>query len=665
MPPAFDLHFQPIESRRDVAIGLPPALSLSVPKAGRILFQIGRDNSPLIIQMSSLYPPFVSIWTWSVAIAHRMLPVSVRIDGEGGHTDLCAETENIGGLLLTIRQVDANGVESKRRVWREARLGWLKRIGDVFGPYLEDSFDRKEWLGGTACWPEPAQYLPWRWPHSVGLIRSSDESSWPQSALRIWFFLIIARHLHPAVLQINWHPEGEEAFVRLRYLLTLLQREALAQGCAEMSDSARPCSSNLLDQAILNMQELLDELEMSRETGMPTRPELTDQEWLNRSLLQAAFSFESEFHSFEQAMTKELFKRLPLTQGTWFVDELGRSGCLMCIDGQRMVIDWGEIGITSEDGFHCGYRTTWCWPVTEPYNFVFPDESLFQRWRLFASSPQTSQFLICPCCGYPNLEEEPEEIRDCPLCGWPLYFMFHNPLPRLDQPLYGYGSDWPSLRESRQHFTTHGDVFAPEDSNHACWLRRDDVIVLRKHVIAQFDNWLADPLRNNHLLPMEDWRRLEWMPREALDSARVQSKTNSKAPSPRLGRKHLKCFASGIAHMFACSAEHYALMAHQHQIQEVKIDLFSLKTEPIEFNIKRNRILAGMCQRSLFRNIEKLNPPGSVNSAVLIAHFGIDDYSKDNRGVSSIGEFIYSVILTDDRGKEWRVDTRVERQLCL
>ncbi|MDE8731363.1 hypothetical protein PZH39_16935 [Desulfovibrio desulfuricans] len=26
----------------------------------------------------------------------------------------------------------------------------------------------------------------------------------------------------------------------------------------------------------------------------------------------------------------------------------------------------------------------------------------------------------------------------------------------------------------------------------------------------------------------------------------------------KLGRKHIKSFASGIAHMFACSAQHYA-----------------------------------------------------------------------------------------------------------
>lgn len=129
-----------------------------------------------------------------------------------------------------------------------------------------------------------------------------------------------------------------------------------------------------------------------------------------------------------------------------------------------------------------------------------------------------------------------------------------------------------------------------------------------------------------------------------------------------LGRKHIKSFASGIAHMFASSAQHYAWLAHKLGIPMVTIDLLELRIEPAEFNTDRNRILAEMCQRTLFRNVEKLTPPGSVVSAVLSAQFGIDDYSDDN-GAASIGESIFSVILTDDRDKKWRVDYTEKRLL--
>lgn len=130
----------------------------------------------------------------------------------------------------------------------------------------------------------------------------------------------------------------------------------------------------------------------------------------------------------------------------------------------------------------------------------------------------------------------------------------------------------------------------------------------------------------------------------------------------QLGRKHIKSFASGIAHMFSCSAQHYAWLAYQHRLPTVTIDLLDLRIKPSEFDIERNRILAGMCQRTLFRNFEQLVPPGAVVSAVLSAHFGIDDYSEDGRS-ASIGRSVFTAILTDDRGKEWRVDHTEERML--
>ena len=130
----------------------------------------------------------------------------------------------------------------------------------------------------------------------------------------------------------------------------------------------------------------------------------------------------------------------------------------------------------------------------------------------------------------------------------------------------------------------------------------------------------------------------------------------------KLGRKHIKSFASGIAHMFACSAQHYAWLAYQHQLPTVTIDLLELRIEPSEFDIERNRILAGMCQRTLLQNAGQLAPPGAVASAVLSAHFGIDDYSDDGRS-ASIGRSVFTVILTDDRGKDWRVDHAEKRML--
>jgi hypothetical protein len=118
-------------------------------------------------------------------------------------------------------------------------------------------------------------------------------------------------------------------------------------------------------------------------------------------------------------------------------------------------------------------------------------------------------------------------------------------------------------------------------------------------------------------------------------------------------RRDLKTFACGIAHKFACSAQHYAWLAHHHDIQQVTIDLLTLHIEPAEFDIERNRILAGYCKENLLYLLNKWHHGTTVSTAVLIADFGIDDFRVDDRFGPCIGESIFTVILIDDCGKKW------------
>lgn len=129
-----------------------------------------------------------------------------------------------------------------------------------------------------------------------------------------------------------------------------------------------------------------------------------------------------------------------------------------------------------------------------------------------------------------------------------------------------------------------------------------------------------------------------------------------------VGSKHPKGYAGGITQMFAHSAEHYAWLAYNYQKPVVTIDLLTLRIEPPEFDIERNRILAEHCRHTLLRNLKTLAPPGSVIAAVLRASFGIDGYQVAGRH-TTLGESIFTVILTDDRGKEWRGEHREERML--
>lgn len=122
---------------------------------------------------------------------------------------------------------------------------------------------------------------------------------------------------------------------------------------------------------------------------------------------------------------------------------------------------------------------------------------------------------------------------------------------------------------------------------------------------------------------------------------------------PLLGRRYLKSFACGTAHMFSCSTAHYAWLAHHYGVARITIDLLNLIIAPIEFGINRNRNLARMCRDSLLRNFKQLKPPGAVTAAWLIADFGIRDHGVDQHGFEWIGKSTFTVILTDDRGKEW------------
>ena len=117
-------------------------------------------------------------------------------------------------------------------------------------------------------------------------------------------------------------------------------------------------------------------------------------------------------------------------------------------------------------------------------------------------------------------------------------------------------------------------------------------------------------------------------------------------------RRNLKGFAYNIAHKFSCSAYHYAWMANHYSIPVVTIDLLTLRINPPEFDIARNRTLAGMLQTTLLRNIQLLRHPESVVAAILTSNLVMDENGVEGQNPKPL-EMIYTVTLTDDRGKEW------------
>ncbi len=265
----------------------------------------------------------------------------------------------------------------------------------------------------------------------------------------------------------------------------------------------------------------------------------------------------------------------------------------------------------------------------------------------------------CPCCGYPQLTMD-EAFEQCPLCCWEDDGQDdHNAAEVLGGPNCDL-----SLSEARRNFEVTLSMFRSDDPEiksiqgcrpeHRSWKRR--LLGLYDRLITVESASAADGL----------WEEIDhcWgeLRNEECDSA--ESVMANIQPERWLGRRYLKSFASGTAHMFASSATHYAWLAHHYGCPRVTIDLLTLEIEPAEFNIKRNRILADMCRNSLLRSIRRLKPPAFVTSARLIAEFAIQDYAVNEHGSEFIGRSITTVILTDDRGKEWAAMHCFDRMLA-
>ena len=251
---------------------------------------------------------------------------------------------------------------------------------------------------------------------------------------------------------------------------------------------------------------------MAREDGAAV-----DEPGCGNDLSAAMGNVRRSLHLLRTKAFDQLVADFPLVPCQFFIDECLRPGRLLQAEGRRMVIDWGEVGVSTEYGFHCGSRTTWRWPIDPPADLAWPDTPLLRRWRVFATATGTAALFICPCCGYPHLDAEPEEIRDCLLCGWPLYLILNHRLPDPDEPLCddsrGDAESWPPLAASREFFAEHGDAFPLADTRRTRWLRQPDIVALRRAVIADFASWLADPRRWAEPLPDENWGRLDGMSR--------------------------------------------------------------------------------------------------------------------------------------------------------
>jgi hypothetical protein len=459
------------------------------------------------------------LWFWSVAIAHRLLPVTLVIDQEGALAEFCAEWDSVDDdrIRLTLGHTTYDNIEYERHVWCDDRARWLRRLGYLFDQRLNAGLDSQEWLGLSPLWLEAARFLSWQWP---GLIAHWTESDWPQPRLQAWFFAMLASIPAPLGDPFQGPGVGSEIFARLRARFVDLRLEAVAgfyrsleHDSAELIESERLICSPLRD--------LLKEKDApSPALGSPefeqTEKNLPPNLQRHHRLLRAYAEFDDVLHGKLRKMV-ETVRIFPLQPGMWIRDHLARPGRVLEFREGFGIVDWGDEGFRREYGLLGAWQANaWRWPVKEAEDFESPDRPMLHRWRTLALAKQTWDLIVCSCCGYPHLDDI-DEIFDCPICAWPLYLALHGPLFRPELPLALQAGDkfknFPTLAESRQYFEVHADAFPADDRMHTSWIRRADIAALRQKVCATFDQWLlvAD---EGTPLPRLHWEELAWMPKD-------------------------------------------------------------------------------------------------------------------------------------------------------
>ncbi len=113
-----------------------------------------------------------------------------------------------------------------------------------------------------------------------------------------------------------------------------------------------------------------------------------------------------------------------------------------------------------------------------------------------------------------------------------------------------------------------------------------------------------------------------------------------------LSRRDLKGIAGGVAYQFNCSTSYYAFQAVSGNQPYTVIDLLRLRISPRLFDVERNRILAGMCQRTLLGAIRKW-PDLKLQRAEM--HIDFDLARLDGKGIQVTVE----VSLCDELGRFW------------
>jgi hypothetical protein len=507
IPPSFDLDFtMPPVAMHALVLDMPPTLVLTPPDAGWIRLTLtGQANGKAVnakVRLSNVFPPLADLWLWSRVIAANLAPARVRIDEEGIASEWRVEPMADDGLYISLVQEDSEGQPHTFIAWHEPRAGFLAHWGSCFAAlFHDDSLPWEEWEGrDDEVWPEPARGLPW---DKLAQTVVETPSNWSRDDLIVWFWLLHAHYFHPGrTNQITRNNEISHAREHMQLISLRIRCAAMAWRVA-MPGQPLP-DAGRYSEACRDMAEWLEDDEPSLTNTSPALP-------TTQSVFEHIGQVNRAADDWARPVETTVFARLPLKPGQPLINERHERGVVLKVDERIRIEVWETGAVTAVTGFTHIHSSVWRWPVARDAHHISPLELPDVLACAFACVTEFQAWPVCPCCGYPPLDDDPAEIQSCELCGWPVWKILYNPPPGLDDP----GDErLLSLRECRKNFQSHGDIW-PLNSPHeeVAHFLSPRSTQARQACLDDWNHWLADPARSADTLPDPVWLREQRMER--------------------------------------------------------------------------------------------------------------------------------------------------------
>lgn len=470
----------------------PPAFSLSHPEAGWIRLAIEHPDADFPpVAMGKLLSPLMPLWAWSLAVAFGLEPATLSIDEEGSAIDLIAKAGTDGRLSFTLARTAYGWRNEPERLlqaltWEQGRAEFLDRWSALWAAYFGDEtlpwieWERQE----ETSLPEPMRDMPWERLPDLANFATVKPAPWPREALIAWFWLLMAHHLHSRGHGCEYARDPARYILRemafARHVLDALAVARQALGLETSADD-KPCRALILraqDIALYGPDEA-DE------------PDDAFADFSSEPLERAYYRAQQAVYELQADTVRALLPRLPIGVGSCFIDEQGRRARLVHQDGRRWVFYWEDGRLSEGDCFYQDHQPVCRWPVAE--GSVFDEAALdaIDRRRLAFMRLGVSPYaVVCPCCGYPCMDDDPADIYACDICDWPVWTLLCDKgFPETD-PL--------EILKARTLFLQHGDCHAQEpksaqEADVLRHLRTPQRMAMAKRVIAEWDAWLANP----------------------------------------------------------------------------------------------------------------------------------------------------------------------------